>query len=149
MFRGTSTVKLDAKGRFAIPAKYRERLRELCAAKLVVVLSNDDPCLMVYPLPVWQEVEDRLNKLPTSNRKVQRFKRLMLSNAEDCDMDAQGRVLLPARLREALGLQREVSLTGNGNKFELWDEQAWRKINGEIEEDDDGETPEQLLDFVY
>ncbi len=148
MFRGTSTVKLDTKGRFAIPAKYRERLRELCAAKIVVVLSNDDPCLMVYPLPVWQEVEDRLNKLPTSNKKVQRFKRLMLSNAEDCDMDAQGRVLLPARLREALNLQREVSLMGQGNKFELWDNKAWQEIHGEIEEDD-GETPDELLDFVY
>lgn len=148
MFRGTSSVKLDAKGRFAIPAKYREQLRASCAGRLVVVLSNDDPCLMVYPLPVWEEVEERLNQLPMGDPKVQKFKRKMLSNAEDCDMDGQGRVLLPARLREALSLQKEINLVGQGNKFELWDSGAWNALFGEAD-DDDGEVPEVLTSFVY
>lgn len=153
MFRGTVQLKLDEKGRIAIPAKYRERLREQCGGRLVVALGIDaqtnqeEPYLMVYPAPVWEDVEARVNQLPSTNKRVQRFKRRLIGNAEDGDMDAQGRVKLPARLLEKVGIDREVDLIGQGNKFELWDRETWAQVNAEPELE--GEMPAALADFSF
>ncbi|MCB1735372.1 MAG: division/cell wall cluster transcriptional repressor MraZ [Gammaproteobacteria bacterium] len=153
MFRGTVQLKLDDKGRIAIPAKYRERLREQCGGRLVVALGIDaktnkeEPYLMVYPAPVWEDVEARVNQLPSTSKQVQSFKRRLIGNAEDCDMDAQGRVSLPARLREKVGIDREVDLIGQGNKFELWDRETWAQENSEPEIV--GELPAELASFSF
>ncbi|MFO1430384.1 MAG: division/cell wall cluster transcriptional repressor MraZ [Candidatus Competibacteraceae bacterium] len=127
MFRGINSLTLDNKGRLAVPAKYRNRLRESCAGQLVLTVDRDR-CLLLYPLPVWEEVEQKLIQLSSTNRQARGLKRLLLGHAEECDMDGQGRILIPGPLREFAGLDKHVVLVGQGNKFELWDEQTWYQL---------------------
>ena len=129
MFRGSGPITLDAKGRMAIPAKYRERLRDCSGGRLVVTVS-EDPCLLIYPLPEWEKVEARVEALPSMDPRLAMFKRLLLGRAEDLDMDAQGRVLIPTKLRESAHLDRQVTLVGVVNKFELWARDRWDALNG-------------------
>jgi MraZ protein len=118
---------LDNKGRLAVPTKYRERLQESCAGRLVVTIDLDR-CLLVYPLPVWDEVEQKLIQLSSTNRQARGLKRLLLGHAEECALDGQGRILIPAPLREFAQLDKQVVLVGQGNKFELWDEPRWYQL---------------------
>ena len=124
LFRGVSSLNLDTKGRFAIPTKYRDRLVESCASKLVITVDKDR-CLLIYPEPVWIEIEKKLNNLPTFHQATRILKRLYVGNAQDVEMDAQGRVLLPPTLRSFAGLTKKVALVGQGEYLELWDEEVW------------------------
>ncbi len=124
MFRGASKVTLDAKGRMAIPTRYRGRLEERCDNQLVVTVDRDY-CLLVYPLPEWEEIERRLVRLPTLDRQVRRLQRLMVGYATEVELDGHGRILLSRELREFAGLDRQAMLIGQGNRFELWDETRW------------------------
>lgn len=125
MFRGCSILSLDAKGRLAIPARFRERLAATGGAGLVATLSPFDPSLLLYPLPAWEEVEAKLGALSDSDPAARRTKQMMRGYASDCDLDAQGRILLPQQLREFARLDKAVALLGQGNRFEVWDEPAW------------------------
>lgn len=142
MLRGVTTLALDAKGRLAIPSRYRERLAERCAGHLVVTIDRDDPCLLVYPLPDWENLERKLVRLPSFDKQARRTQRLLIGHAAELDLDAQGRVLLPAALRQFAALDRRVVLIGQGNKFELWSEQTWNdcRDNWLAETDDDDST---------
>ncbi len=124
MFRGASKVTLDAKGRMAIPTRYRARLEERCDNQLVVTVDRDY-CLLVYPLPEWEEIERRLVRLPSLNRQARRLQRLMVGYATEVELDGHGRILLSRELREFAGLDRQAMLIGQGNRFELWDETRW------------------------
>jgi MraZ protein len=126
LFRGANRLNLDAKGRFAIPTRYRERLQECCASELVVTIDKDR-CLLIYPLPEWQEIERKLMKLPTFNKAARNLQRLLVGHATEVEMDAQGRVLLPQTLREFAGLDKHTMLVGQVNRFELWDEERWNE----------------------
>lgn len=127
MFRGINPLLLDNKGRLAMPAKYRDRLQEFCAGQLVLTIDRDR-CLLIYPLPVWEEVERRLIQLSSTNSQARSLKRLLLGHAEDCPLDGQGRILIPGPLREFAQLDKRVALVGQGNKFELWDEATWSQL---------------------
>lgn len=124
MFRGVNRLNLDAKGRLAVPTRYRERLQERCASELVVTIDRDH-CLLIYPLPEWQEIERKLMKLPSFNKAARNLQRLLVGHATEVEMDGQGRVLLPPALRDFARLEKHVVLIGQGNKFELWDEESW------------------------
>ncbi len=145
MFRGVNNITLDAKGRMAMPTRYRERLHERCDGQLVVTVDRDH-CLLVYPLPEWEEIERKLVRLPSLNKQARRLQRLLIGHATECQLDANGRVLLPPPLREFASLERQAVLIGQGNKFELWDEQVWneRRDGWLAEEDDELEMPEEL-----
>lgn len=148
MFRGVAKLNLDAKGRMAIPAKYRDRLFESCEGRLVMTVEKD-PCLLIFPTPEWDLVERNLMKLPNLNRKARSLQRLYIGHATDLELDAQGRILVPNALREFAGISKKAVLIGQGNKFELWDEEAWNagtedwlsEIRG-----DEGESPSEALD---
>ena len=127
MFRGDSTLNIDVKGRFAVPARYRERLNDLCAGRIVVTISLMDRCLTVYPFPDWQQIEADLKKLPALDRQAEAIRHLLIGHANECEMDGQGRILLSQSLRDFASLGKHVKLVGQGNKFELWDEQAWTR----------------------
>ena len=127
MFRGINALSLDSKGRMSIPAKYRERLTALCSGSLIVTLDPIDQCLLVYPLPVWEDVEQRLGQLPSTDQDARSLKRVLIGHAEECEMDSQGRILLSALLREFVELEKKVVLVGQGERFELWDEQIWHE----------------------
>lgn len=124
MLRGLNKLNLDAKGRLAVPTRYRERLQERCASQLVVTIDRDH-CLLIYPLPEWQEIERKLMKLPSFNKTARNLQRLLVGHATEVEMDGQGRVLLPPALRDFARLDKRVVLIGQGNKFELWDEERW------------------------
>ena len=136
MFRGISNLNLDAKGRFAVPTRYREPLAVQCAGELIVTVSADDPCLAIYPMPVWLEIERQIDALSGLNRKVARIKRLLIGHATEVTLDASGRLLVPPELRDYAGLDKGAVLVGQGKKFELWDEAAWRTVMYADEEDD-------------
>jgi len=145
VFRGVATFNLDAKGRMAVPAKFRKHLDACCEGHLVVTIDHNDHCLQIYPLAEWETVEKKLAELPSLNQQVRRLKRMLLGYATECEMDSNGRILLPAKLREHAGLTKSIVMIGQGNKFELWDEQTWNTLMDEcLEEDFDGILPTEL-----
>ena len=104
MFRGANKVTLDAKGRLAMPARYRDTLVERSEGRLVATVDRSDRCLLIYPLPDWEEIERKLMRLPTLNPQARRLQRLMVGHATDLELDSHGRVLVPPKLREYAGL---------------------------------------------
>ena len=125
MFRGINNLALDAKGRLAMPARYRERLLESCAGRLIVTVEFD-PCLLVYPLPEWEKIEEKLVALPSMNKQARTLQRRMMGHATECEIDSQGRIRLPGILQEQAGLEKKVVMIGQGKKFEIWDESVWQ-----------------------
>jgi len=144
VFRGATKVTLDAKGRLAIPTRYRERIATRCDGELVVTLDKDH-CLLVYPLPDWEEIERKLVRLPSLQKRTREMQRIMLGYATEVDVDGAGRILLSRELREVAGLERQAMLIGQGHKFELWDEERWNAIRDDwLNTEDDGELPPEL-----
>ena len=107
-----------------MPTKYREDLREHCDGRLVATADRAG-CLLVYPLPEWEDVERKLVKLPTFNEQARSFKRFMIGYACECDMDAHGKVLLPETLRKFAKLEKRIALSSQIDKFEIWAEDVW------------------------
>ena len=138
MFRGPTKVTLDAKGRLAIPTRYRERIAARCDGHLVVTVDRDY-CLLIYPLPDWEEIERKLVRLPALDRKARRLQRLMVGHATEVEIDGHGRILLSKELREFAGLEKHAVLIGQGNKFELWDEERWNEKRDSWLDDEEGD----------
>lgn len=136
MFRGAAKLNLDAKGRLAIPTRYRDALRDSCESRLVVTVDRDR-CLLLYPQPEWLEIERKLINLPTFNKKVRAIQRLYIGNAQEVELDAQGRILIPPDLRQFASLDKRVALVGQGNKFEIWCEDVWNEQCEVLLDDDD------------
>ncbi|MGB9428986.1 MAG: division/cell wall cluster transcriptional repressor MraZ [Gammaproteobacteria bacterium] len=146
MFRGVNNLTLDAKGRLAVPARYRERLAEACNGQLVVTIDRGY-YLLIYPLPAWEEIETKLVRLPSLHPQVRELQRLLVGHATEVDMDSHGRLLLPPELREFAKLERDVVLLGLMNKFELWDKSAWdarREASLAADHGAGGSLPEEL-----
>ncbi|MEJ2114776.1 MAG: division/cell wall cluster transcriptional repressor MraZ [Gammaproteobacteria bacterium] len=127
MFQGINDLNLDAKGRMSLPARYRESLQESCDGSLVITVDVDK-CLLIYPMPEWQVIQQKLMQLPSINKQVRRLQRLLLGHATECDVDANHRMLLPPPLRNFANLSKHAVLIGQGNKFELWDKETWEKM---------------------
>jgi MraZ protein len=130
MFRGANKLTLDVKGRMVMPTRYRDRLQERCGGKLVITVDKDQ-CLLIYPMPDWEEIERKLMSLPTLHPQTRRLQRLMVGHATDLEIDGHGRLLLPPNLREFAGLTRDAMLIGQGSRFELWDEKRWNERRDE------------------
>lgn len=144
MFRGATKVTLDAKGRLAIPTRYRERLAARCESQLVVTVDRDH-CLLLYPLPDWEDIERKLVRMANLNKHARRLQRLMVGYATELELDGSGRILLSRELRDFAGLERQAILIGQGHKFELWDETSWNEKRDQwLSEDDDGDLPAEL-----
>ena len=126
MLRGVTKVTLDAKGRVAIPTRYRERIATRCDGQLIATVDRDY-CLLIYPLPDWEEIERKLMRLPSLDKRARRLQRLMVGHATEVDVDGHGRILLSRELREFAVLERQAVLLGQGNRFELWDEERWNE----------------------
>lgn len=124
MFKGEYNHTIDAKGRLIMPSKFRERL-----SGEFVVTKGLDGCLFVYPDEEWSEFEKKLRSLPLTDPNARKFNRFFLAGATACEIDKQGRILLPAVLREFAGLEKEVVLAGIGSRVEIWNKEAWDKAN--------------------
>ena len=94
MFRGTSSITLDSKNRITIPTKYREELLTDCQGKMVCTVDIQHPCLLLYPLPEWEEIELKLCNLSSMNPQERILQQVLLGNASDCEMDKSGRLLI-------------------------------------------------------
>ncbi|NRA52853.1 MAG: division/cell wall cluster transcriptional repressor MraZ [Gammaproteobacteria bacterium] len=125
MFRGTTAINLDVKGRLTMPTVYREVVRLQGEGKMVCTIDIKRPCLMLYPINQWQPIEEKLMLLSDFEPQEAAIKSLILGNANDCEMDKNGRVLLPAPLRQHADFDKKLMLVGKVNKFELWDETQW------------------------
>ncbi len=127
MFQGINDLNLDAKGRMSLPARYRDSIQASCEGSLVITVDVDR-CLLLYPAPEWQVIQQKLMALPSINKQVRRLQRLLLGHATECEVDANHRILLPPPLRNFANLTKHAVLIGQGNKFELWDQETWEKM---------------------
>jgi len=128
-----------------LPARYRESLAALCDGQLVVTIDTDQPCLLIYPLNEWEIVEEKINALPNFNKVAKRIQRKLIGYATDIEVNDSGRILLTAPLRTYAKLEKKVVLIGQGNKFELWDEQLWEQHC--LQDDDDDDIPPALAEL--
>ncbi len=126
----------------ALPTRYRGQLTELCEGRLVLTV-HDDGCLLLYPATEWEEIERKLIRLPNQNKHTRRLQRMLLGHATEVEMDGNGRILLPPRLREFARLDKKVELAGVGNKFEIWNDQVWEQGREDWREAED-EIPDSL-----
>jgi MraZ protein len=124
MFFGKTRLAMDDKGRLVMPARYRDKLKALCSGDLVVA-AHKRRFLLLYPLPEFELLLDRLRAMPDLDGFWEDFKRDLTANAESESLDAAGRLRVPAELRSHAGLDKNVVLVGRENRFELWDEAAW------------------------
>ncbi|AXA92325.1 division/cell wall cluster transcriptional repressor MraZ [Massilia sp. YMA4] len=142
MFQGASAITLDAKGRMSIPAKHRDALSIQCEGRLTLT-KHPDGCLLMYPRPVWEAKRDQIAGWPMSARGWQR---ILLGNASDVEMDSAGRILIAPELRDAVGLGRDVVLSGMLTHFEIWD--PVKRAENEQATIDVG-MPDALSDFSF
>jgi MraZ protein len=155
LFRGNTTVNLDEKGRFAIPTRYRERIQEICACQLVVTVGVDERCvgmsgcLWIYPLPEWEELEKKIKELPAFKKRAAKLKRFLIGSAFECEMDSQGRVLLPEKLRKFANLDKRTVLVGQLNRFELWNEEAWNLKEAQFMDTEDADDLDDLGNLSF
>ncbi|MBI2893029.1 MAG: division/cell wall cluster transcriptional repressor MraZ [Deltaproteobacteria bacterium] len=126
MFRGRYEHNVDRKGRTSLPARFREILAAR-GDERVIVTCGLDPCLVAYPVAEWQAFEERLAKLPRFEPHVVRIKRLYVSGAIESPVDRQGRILLPAALRDHAGIGRDVLFAGVVDHIEIWSLDRWRE----------------------
>jgi MraZ protein len=142
MFRGVSTVSLDGKGRIVVPARLRDTLLATAGGR-VVVTADPSQCLLLYPLPEWEPIEKKLSQLSDFNSATRSIKQLMVGYAQDIDMDASGRILLPPMLRDFAGLDKSVVLAGQVSRVELWNQDRWQaQIAQALSFSDKGLPPE-------
>ena len=146
MFRGVAQLNLDSKGRLAVPSRYREALLVRCAGRLVIT-ADVDKCLLIYPQPDWEPIQQKLMSLSSLNPRIRDLQRQLIGYAEDIDMDAAGRVLVSPALRDFASLNKSVVFVGQGNKFELWDEAKWQTQQEAGLSFMDGELPPELEGF--
>lgn len=139
-FYGAEKFTIDHKGRVAIPARLRRAISPE-AHETFVVVPGLDGCLALYPLDEWRLTEEKLRSLPAGDAKARRFKRMLLANAADVQVDAQGRVTLPAKLMERVGLKKDALLLGSVDHIEIWEPERFEAMAGEGE---DGPSLEDL-----
>ena len=120
MFMGEYSHTIDTKGRLIIPSKFRALLGEE-----FVITKGLDGCLSIYPMDEWIIFEEKLKALPLTNKNARTFARFFVSSANTCELDKQGSILVPATLREFAGLEKDVVLTGNLNRIEVWSKEKW------------------------
>lgn len=149
MFCGINAINLDAKGRMAIPARYRTRLQEEADGQVVITIDTEENCLLLYPLPVWKTIERKIEALPSFNRATRRIQRLLIGHATEMELDGNGRILVPPLLRDYASLEKQVMLIGQGKKFEIWSDAKWENGRDTWLKEGlaDTEIPEQLQDL--
>jgi transcriptional regulator MraZ len=135
MFRGSFEHTVDEKGRVSIPSKFREILIKLEDDRLVATkfILNSHRCLDVYPQIEWEKFEEELKEKPRFDETFLKLENFYFSNAQDCFLDKQGRILLPPVLREYAGLKKNVVFTGSREKFRIWDKDSWHHLNEDAE----------------
>ena len=141
MFMGEYSHTIDTKGSLIIPSRFREELGET-----FVVTKGLDGCLFVFSDEEWKAFEIKLKSLPLTNKNARQFARFFVAGATPCELDKQGRILLPATLREFAGLEKDVVLTGMLNRIEIWSKDKWNE-NNSLDDVAMDEIAEQMTDL--
>ncbi len=146
MFRGISSVVLDAKGRIKLPARYRQLLPTDKAPEVVVTIDTESPCLLLYPRQEWELIEEKLQALPSFNPAARRIQRLLIGHATDLELDTNGRILLPSLLRDYANIEKDLRAVGQGKKIELWSASEWEAYRARwiMEAIKPGDLPDDL-----
>ena len=131
---------LDAKGRLIMPAKLRQDMGEK-----FIVTKGLDGCLFAYSQTEWANFEEKLKALPLAQKNARNFVRFFLSGATECEIDKQGRFLIPANLRTAAGLEKEAVIIGVGTRLEIWNKETWEKCDENISADEIAENMDTYL----
>ena len=137
MFFGETAINLDAKGRLAVPMRYRDDLKEQCGNRLVLTYSAfDSGVLWLYLEEAWQRVRDEVMELPSLNPSHRALQRRLVGSATAVEPDGSGRILLPSSLRDFTGLEKRVVLLGLGSRFEIWNENTLnqKRVEENLEE---------------
>ena len=129
MFIGEFTASIDEKGRISIPAKFRIQLKSK-----VVVTRGLDNSLFLYTLDEWKKLAEKLASLPISTANTRAFSRLMLAGAMDCEIDKQGRIIIPGYLKEFAKIGKKVVIAGLYNRIEIWSEELWQAYKVQTEQ---------------
>lgn len=108
-----------------MPTRYRPRIHAVASNQLILTIDTDEHCLLLYPLPEWEIIEQKIQALPSFHKVSRRIQRLLIGHATELELDGNGRLLLPPLLREYADMDKQVMLVGQGKKFELWSETQW------------------------
>ena len=147
MFFGETAINLDAKGRLAVPMRYRDDLKEQCGNRMVLTYSAfDSGALWLYLEQEWQRVRKEVMALPSSNPSHRALQRRLVGSATAVEPDGNGRILLPPSLRDVTGLEKRVVMLGMGNRFEIWNENTLSQIR--VEENLDEQTSAEMARLV-
>ncbi|UFJ41915.1 division/cell wall cluster transcriptional repressor MraZ [Brevibacillus humidisoli] len=141
MFMGEYQHSIDDKGRLTIPAKFRDGL-----GTSFVMTRGLDKCLFIYPMNEWKVIEEKLKSLPFTKADARAFTRFFFSGATECEWDKQGRVNIPANLREHAQLAKDCVVIGVSSRVEVWSKELWEQYFAESESSF-GEIAEKLVDF--
>ena len=139
MLIGEYEHTIDAKGRISMPAKLRKDMGET-----FIVTKGLDGCLFAFSLEEWTNFETKLKSLPLSDKNARNFVRFFLAGATECEIDKQGRFLIPGNLRKDANLEKEAIIIGVGTRLEIWDRQTWTKKDEEISADEIAENMTML-----
>ena len=145
MFKGITNIRLDTKGRLTIPTKYRPIIHEQSNSKMVVTIDSEEKCLLLYPSTSWKKIQQKINDLPSFNKNARRIQRLLIGHAEDLDLDGNGRILLSKPLRSFAEMTKQVTMIGQGEKFEIWSNDIWEKRVTTWRAEETEETEESIL----
>lgn len=144
--RGIVDVSLDERGRMAIPGRYRQAFAGGDAGRAVVTIDRHERCLLVYPPAEWAVVQEGLKGLHNASNRVRKVQRMLIGFAFDIEIDRQGRLLIPPKLREYSGIDRKAVLLGQLNKLELWSAEGWQQ-NMEGWPDTGGDDEDELREL--
>ncbi len=127
-FSGTYYYTVDDKGRLIIPAPLRELISSHYSSRLLITNALFDKCLQLFPFEEWTKLEEKVRELPRTLEEVHYFKRRVIASAQECAIDKQGRILIPAALREDAGIKDDIVIAGLVEKIELWDRSEWNAV---------------------
>ena len=135
MFRGQFEHAIDVKGRTSFPSRFRDVLGAGNDLRLVLTRALFDRCLHLYPMRAWEELEAKIAEMPQFDANVVAFRRMYLSAAVECEIDKQGRILVPPSLRDHAELSKDVVWAGMGRTAELWSSERWQAAHAMSEAD--------------
>lgn len=150
MFQGITSVTVDAKGRLAIPTRFRDGIADRGGNTVIVTAHQYDGCLVLYPLADWEEIARKVSALPDGSADVRNIKRRFIGQATECEIDGAGRILLPQMLRTFARIEKGAVMLGQVHKLELWSEEQWaanEKINATL--DDATGLPEAVQQLSF
>lgn len=120
MFMGKYNNSIDAKNRMIVPSKHRDQLGGRC-----ILTKGMDTCLYIYPVAEWEKQMEKISQLPETDENVRKYIREAFSNAEECDIDKQGRILIPAELKKQVFIDKDLVTVGAMRKIEIWSKEVW------------------------